>query len=352
MIRFLNDAAREGGELLLYSDEPMDWMTGDRAYFALWASLMTKCVNNGVKIKIIHNVDRVDSEIIDAIRGWFPLYISGMIEPFVFQKDRTARFCHTVFLHTGSSCIHGFFPSGESDSRWYAYITDEKRLDLLEREYGAMLSASSPFLKVYHAADSAAYRAYCMEKRGARTFLLSGLPVYTMPEKLLTQIIDRAQISDPLKQSVLGLYRGLRSWFQELLRQETVHLILCPVRDAVQQQERLNFALDLVDLSIDCTEDEYVAHISAVMDLVRSEKNFHLTLLPESPFRDIQIAMSGDAVSVLRLNEPHAAFVFYNPTLTGSVSDYLFMLIRTYAADRLATLETLERLRHPSFLFF
>ena len=341
VIRFLTDAAREDEELLLYSDEPMDWMTGDRAYFALWASLMAKCVSSGVRIKIIHNVDRVGIEMINAIRGWLPLYISGRIEPFVFQSVRNARFYHTIFLRSGGACIHGFFPLQGSDSRWYEYITDKKRLDLLEREYNSMLSDAAPFLKVFSGADSEGYRSYCTDQQGTRTFLLSELPVFTMPEALLMRILDRVQMAEPLKGTVLDIYKGMRSRFRDLLRKDTVNLILCPAGDGTENSRRLNFALDLVDLTIDYTKDEYAQHISAVMDLVKKEKNFHLTLLPESPFREIQIAMPGDAVSVLRCKEPYTAFVFLNPTLTKSVSDYLFELIGKYAADRHTTLEAL-----------
>ena len=344
VIRFLSDAVREGGELLLYSDEPMDWMTGDRAYFALWSSFMAKCVNSGVRIKIIHNVDRVDAEMIDAIRAWLPLYVSGMIEPFVFQKTRNARFYHTVFLRSGGACIHGFFPAEGGDNRWYEYLTDKKRLALLEREYGSMLSVASPFLKVYNSSASEEYRSYCTEKQGTRAFLLSGFPVFTMPEELLARIVSRVQLADSSKSFVLGLYCRLRRKFQDLLQQDAVNLIVWPADGAGEQSRKVNFSLELLDISIDYTKDEYAQHISAVMDLVRQEKNFHLTLLPESPFRDIQIAMPGDAVSVLRCDEPYAAFVFKNQTLTKSVSDYLSMLIETYAADRHTTLEALDRL--------
>ena len=159
VIRFLSDAAREGGELLLYSDEPMDWMTGDRAYLARWTFLMAQCVSRGVTIKIIHNVDRIGEEMVDAIRGWLPLYVSGRIEPFVFRKERNARFYHTVFLRAGSACIHGFFPTEGRESRWYEYITDDKRLGLIEREYAAMLSAASPFLKVFREASGEEFRS-------------------------------------------------------------------------------------------------------------------------------------------------------------------------------------------------
>ena len=348
VIRFLTDAAQENEELLLYSDEPMDWMTGDRAYFALWASLMAKCVSSGVRIKIIHNVERVGIEMINAIRGWLPLYISGRIEPFVFRSVRNNRFYHTVFLRSDGACIHGFFPAQGGDSRWYEYITDKKRLDLLEREYNSMLSDASPFLKVFSGADGEGYRSYCIEQQGTRTFLLSEFPVFTMPEELLTRILDRVQMAEPLKGTVLDLYKGMHSRFRDLLRQGAVNLILCPAGAGIEKSRRLNFALDLVNLSIDYTNDEYAQHISAVMDLVKNEKNFHLTLLPESPFQEIQIAMPGDAVSVLRCKEPYTAFVFLNSTLTKSVSDYLSELIGNYAADRHSTLEALDKLRHLS----
>ncbi len=347
VVRFLSDAAREGGELLLYSDEPMDWMTGDRGYFALWASLMATCVNSGVRIKIIHNVDRVDTEMVDAIRGWFPLYISGRIEPFVFRKSRNARFYHTVFLRIGGACIHGFFPTEAGESRWYEYITDSRRLSLLAQEYGAMLSMASPFLKVYPGSAGEEYRSFCAGRPGTRTFLLSEFPVCTLPEELLRSIVSRAELAEPLRSSLLRLYSGLRTRFQDLLRQGAVHLILCPGEEAEGDRHRLNFSLDLLDLSVEYTREEYAGHVAAVMDLVRSEKNFHLTLLSETPFRDIQITMPGDAVSVLRCQKPYAAFAFLNPTLTRSVSDYLSLLIENDTAHRHTTLEALEKLRGP-----
>lgn len=92
MVRFLTEAAAKGGELLLYSDEPMDWMTADRTYFALWASLMARCVNSDVHIRIIHNVDRIDTEMIDAIKGWLPL---SFLTKSVSDRNLNLRFIYS-----------------------------------------------------------------------------------------------------------------------------------------------------------------------------------------------------------------------------------------------------------------
>ena len=341
VVRFLTDAAKEGGELLLYSDEPMDWMTGDRAYFALWASLMMRCVKNDVRIKIIHNLDRGIQEMVEAITGWFPLYISGMIEPYVFQKDRSARFCYTGFLRPGSACVRGFFPSGTGEDRWYDYITDPKQLVALEKEYHTMLSAAAPFLKTYPLPLGGAFRTLRMENTGTRDYLLSSLPVFTMPPELLSRMLSRTGLTEERKAEVLAVYGDLRRRFLEMLKTERVNLLLSPG----EGDRYVNFSLDLMDLTVEYTQSEYAEHIAAVMELVKNERNFHLTLLPSAPFRDIQIVTLNDAVAVLRCREPYGAFLFTNPTLTRSVSDYLEMLIRQYATERRATVGALEKLK-------
>lgn len=342
VIRFLSDAAREGGELLLYSDEPMDWMVGDKDFFALWARLMLECVKRGVHIKIIHNLDRSGKEMVAAISGWFPLYISGMIEPYVFGKSKSGRFCHTVFLHKGHACVHGFFPSGAGDDRWYDYFTDEAHLDSLEREYGAMLQNTAPFLRTYTTAHSARYERFCAARPEPQARLLAELPAVTMPQELLERMLSRARLDGDRRAEILSLYSEKRNKFQDALRRGTVDLILCPANPQAERRQ-VNFSADFVTLPLFYTEDEYAEHLAAVRELVRNEESFRLTLLPFAPFRGLQIALLQDAVTVLRCLEPYAAFTFMNPQLRQSVFDYFDALIDQYAADRDATAAALER---------
>ncbi len=342
VIRFLSDAARDGGELLLYSDEPMEWMVHDPSFFALWKSLMLKCVTSGVKIRIIHNVNRDFEEMLDAIRGWFPLYMSGMIEPYVFRRERNPRFYHTIFLRTGSACIHGFFPTESGDSRWYEYITDETRLKILSDEYIAMLSTAAPFLKAFTCTAGETYRSLRTKNQEARKYLVSEFPAFTMPEALLERILARAPVSEKRRAALRSLYHQLRGQFEKLLQQGPVDVIFCPQCEDLQASRKINFGLDLIDLSVNYTTEEYIEHLAAIRELVKTEKNFHLSLMTEAPFRDIQITMAGDSVAVLRSREPYAAFVFTNPDLSDSVSEYLSLLTKNGTADRHAVLEMLE----------
>ncbi|MBQ9539781.1 MAG: helix-turn-helix transcriptional regulator [Treponema sp.] len=106
VLRFLITAAKSGGgEMKLYSDLKMDWMVGSKEYFQHWYSLMSICLRRGVKIIIIHNIDRRRSEMNNAVQGWMPLYMEGNIQSYYNTRQNGKRFYNTLFLyrylHTG-----------------------------------------------------------------------------------------------------------------------------------------------------------------------------------------------------------------------------------------------------------
>ena len=333
--RFLTETVRDGGELMLYSDEPLGWLTGDKHFYSRWASLMSVCVRQGVRIKIIHNLDRYVPEMVEAISGWYPLYASGMIEPYVFLKERSARFWHTGFLRKGAACIHGFFPAGAGTDRWYDYITDARRLAVMEDEYGRMLSASSPFLRTYTQEMSPDFLAFRMKKKGRRSYLVTEFPVFTMPEKLLSRMLKRAHLGKDQRAEMLQAYAERRNLFLEMLKTEPINMLVCPHAE----KHMVNFGLDLMDLSLEYTPQDYAEHLEEVARLVKNEKNFHLALLPEASFRDTQLIAMNDTVAATRCLHPLAAFVFMNGILTTSVTAYLEKLMERHAGDRAAILE-------------
>ncbi|MCR5107417.1 MAG: helix-turn-helix domain-containing protein [Lachnospiraceae bacterium] len=334
VVRFLSDAAKNGGELLLYSDEPMDWMTADRKFLEMWASLMMRCVSAGVHIRIIHNLDRGIREMVEAIVKWFPLYISGNIEPYAFPKDRYSRFCYTSFIRPGSACILGMFPSGSGEERWYEYITDKERLSAAESEYHSMLSSASPFLKTFTLSMGDEFRDLITKKPGTQKYLVTSLPLFTMPEELILNILKRFPGPGALKDEIMSVYKKMRGAFLERLKKDHIHLMLCQTDE---RMNKINFPLDLIDLDIEYTQEEYSWHLKAVTGLVRNEPNFHLTILPIAPFKESQLMTMSDSVAIFRCHRPYTAFRFMDSRLTRSVSDYLDNLIMQYSRDRATT---------------
>ena len=348
VVRFLSETAREGGELLLYSDEPMDWMSADREFFALWAALMAACMQRDVHIRIIHNVDRGGMEMVSAIKGWLPLYISGKIEPYVFSKARGPRFYHTIFLRPHGAGILGFFPADAGENRWYDYIADGRQLGALQAGYASMLASASPFLKIYTEDQADAFWAHYRESAGKKAVLLAGLSTATLPETLLERMLSRADISRTSREKVRAFHRASREHLDQILKSGDFHELLClPEPQAVSAgQVKVNFEAETGGLCLYYTKEEYAAHLDAVKELIRREKHYHLTLLPDTPFQDLQIFTMKDAVAIIRRKKPFTAFVFLNATLVQSVTNYCNMLASQFAAGRYSTMEALDALCH------
>ena len=145
--RFLSEI-REGEEILLYSDHPIEWMTG--GFQASWSMLMRRCVSLGVRFRIIHNVDRTLPEMLAVHQNWLSLYQTGMIEPFYSEKPRGSRFCHTMFLCPGHAAITGYSP--EDVPCEFSYVTDTERLRLFHASFEHILRNCTPLLSVLDAA--------------------------------------------------------------------------------------------------------------------------------------------------------------------------------------------------------
>ena len=142
VIRFLAAAIEtDAKELLLYSDENIDWITADRNFQMAWAGLMAICVKKGIRIKIIHNIERSTSEMIDAIRSWFPLYMSRMIEPYYCTLRNGQRFSHTVFVCPNVACIESGLMNGNIETNLYHYHPDKVHLEYYENRYHHLLNS-------------------------------------------------------------------------------------------------------------------------------------------------------------------------------------------------------------------
>ena len=149
VMRFLMTTIRSGKELLLYSDQSMEWMGGD--FHMKWLSLMAGVLKKGVNIKIIHNIERSSSEMLQAIASWLPLYMSGLIVPYYCVRRQGARFSHTIFLDPDNGCIEGSCAAGFENICDYRYITDPDELAMCRKQYDSLMADCRPLIKISRA---------------------------------------------------------------------------------------------------------------------------------------------------------------------------------------------------------
>ena len=184
VIRFLMSVEAYGGkELMLYSDQDMSWMIKDAQFRATWAGLMIRCVKKGVKIRIIHNIDRDLDEMDMAVKSWMPLYMSGMIEPYCSESERDARFSHTLFICPDVAVIEALNVVGTEDSGIYHYHTDADCINSCLAAYDRLMDSAEPLVKTGSAGTRTMFAP-------DMALIRNTLSERTMPEEFVDELGD------------------------------------------------------------------------------------------------------------------------------------------------------------------
>lgn len=286
VLRFLYSAGRDRKpQLLLYSDQNMEWMIGDRAYATCWMSLMGAYLETGGKIKIIHNVDRGLEEMFAAIRSWLPLYISGSVESWYSVKRGGERFFHTFFLEPEGACIYADYVAGREKTACYRYETTAPELAYRRRFYEDLLADSKTLIHIERASMRPQTSAIRRDRETHRVG--NTLSLATMPEDLLKRMLDRAVLPRETQETIQSDWAAASELLEEQLRDGIVH-DCTPLPDA----EALlagRFPVDTALAGICYRPEEYAEHMRRILALTEENRNYRFHPLSETPFQRIKI---------------------------------------------------------------
>ena len=337
VIRFLGNALKNKvKELWLYSDQNMDWMVRDINFRLKWAALMLECVKSGIKIRIIHNLNRDINELTEAISSWLPLYMSGMIESFYCTQKGKNTFSHTIFLCPGFACIEGLHVAGHEGNGLYRYDTDKNILETYKDSYNTLLDKSKKLVWVYRGQEQE--KVYAGTEVSAISNTLS---LATMPKKVLNSIIERNGLDGNAKAEILSEWKNKKKLFEDALRKGFVHECITVADDETLFSGKV--PVDLRNGSFTYTLQEYKEHIINVISLSESHSNYRFYALPENPFTNTNIIFSETSVAVTRLIPPQITFTFSHPAMCEAFLGYANHLKEQYKQDRITVRRLLER---------
>ncbi len=150
VVRFLTDlcALKRPLELLLYSDEKMNWLYEDPSFSRAWASLMRTFIAQGGRIRIIHTVSRDLEEMMEALKKWLPLYMSGAIQPYYYPRLRDRLFQHTRFICPGHAAVFSTSVCEDSDDMANFLVIRRDVVNALELEFRNLLEQCRPLMTI------------------------------------------------------------------------------------------------------------------------------------------------------------------------------------------------------------
>jgi hypothetical protein len=144
--RFLDVVLDTGApqRLLLFSDEPQGWLTEDSTFTSFWTEAATRLLALGGSIEIVHNVTRDATEMLDAVRAWFPLYLTGRVRSWYLPRIRDGIFRHSTFVAPGVAALTSRSLGGESTQSTCMLTRDKVFANSIEHEIQGLIVSCRP----------------------------------------------------------------------------------------------------------------------------------------------------------------------------------------------------------------
>ena len=309
----------------MYSNMPMEDLAEDMEFNKKWMFGIAATLRKGIRIQIIHNLDRPFSELMLGFEAWIPIYMTGQVSPY-YLPDYTTSLFHELNYYSGNAILHGeclhrhytdgryYLSNNKSDIAYYRTRTDH------------LLQAAKPLMDIYDSSRDAEFDAFFLshlQKKADRHIMDANLPLFTMPLPLLQEMIR--PLADDKKDRILHAFQSFREASVTLLQTNEITW----EHDLFSEDEFRNAAPNLMfpelflEDQLPYTYEQFLTHYHATQSFEKSHTRFHLKHLRPIPFKNIRITtVAGQYFIVSKCKSPNIHFVIHHPTLLQAMENF------------------------------
>lgn len=314
--------------VIMYSDMPMKEMAKDPEFPKKWMFGMAMMLKKGLHLYQIHNLDRSFDEMMLGLESWIPMYMTGLISPYYLKNVQNNTFLHLLKV-SGSAALSGEAITGCHENGKY-YLTKSKReVAYYQRRADELLKNADSLMDIYRSEREAELNTFLISdirKSGKRRGIRSTLPLYTISEELLEQILTRHGMDSGQKQRIRKHVKAQKERIVSILESETLE-------DEVPALTPEEFSKDppVLDLSgIFCetnlpySEEEYRMHMSDTKAFARKNPNYILRISTTHAFHNLQILVhEGQWAMISKSKAPAIHFIIHHPKLRNAIENFI-----------------------------
>ncbi len=331
VIRFLSAVAaqKKPGVLLLYSDESIEWFTGDRIFLAEFVAHFFDVIARGNRVKIVHVVSRGLDEMLSAIDFWLPFYLTGAIDPYYCPRYREHFFRRTMFIAPGVAALTSSTLAGRENSAPNLFCTDPALIESLTGEFNEFLGICRPLMRIFTGDNPLGLPELVteFEEQPGDYICRSNTPTCaTMPEEVFCRILGRAGMDGEKKEKMLSLQRArARALAEHIKLHKYIEIVTLPSPGEVTGGRVLAEPPDLfAGGPLFYTPQEYKSHLENVVRLLEIYPNFHFCISRRSSPKNVRLAAKDEVgVIVAKTDLPSAVFAFNQQNMTNAFYCYL-----------------------------
>ena len=320
--------SKSSAPVIMYSDMPMGEMAKDPEFPKKWMFGMAMMLKKGLHLHQIHNLDRSLEDMMLGLESWIPMYMTGQISPYYLKGVQNNVFLHFLKV-SGAAALSGEAINGFHAEGKYYLTKSKEEVAYYQKRAQELLKNAQSLMEIYREDKIRSLNAFLLsdaETPGKRRNILSSLPLYTMDDKYLEQLLVRHTVPEQDRTRILEYASAQRRMYETLLKNGTVtDEIALP--DA-EEFERFPMLLSLSNIfyetSIPYTWQEYQEHLTQTRAYAASHPGYTLNESSGYVFRNMQIHIhEGKWVMVSKNKTPAIHFVIHHPKLCGAIENFV-----------------------------
>ena len=322
-------------DLIANDDTPMADKANGTDFMKKYIFAVALTLKKGLHIHFIHNINRPFEEMMMGLEGWIPMYMTGQISPYYLKDVHNKLFGHFLYSSGAAAlsgeCIMDYHQNGKM------YLTKNKtEMSYYRQRALDILSKASPLMDIYRIESKDAFYSFVerdIVTPGNRRSILSALPIHTLSEELLLQILNHNQIEEADKKRILDFAKKQRQLYENILsnRQIIDEIPVISEMEFLEQPMLLPLSEIFYEKDIVYTYAEYLEHMEQTITYSQNNSNYTVKQNSRYPFKNIQIRiLEGKWVVISKNKTPAIHFVIHNPQLRNALEN---MVIPVYDKD-------------------
>lgn len=322
-------------DLIANDDTPMADKANGTDFMKKYIFAVALTLKKGLHIHFIHNINRPFEEMMMGLEGWIPMYMTGQISPYYLKDVHNKLFGHFLYSSGAAAlsgeCIMDYHQNGKM------YLTKNKtEMSYYRQRALDILSKASPLMDIYRIESKDAFYSFVerdIVTPGNRRSILSALPIHTLSEELLLQILNHNHIEEADKKRILDIAKKQRQLYENILsnRQIIDEIPVISETEFLEQPMLLPLSEIFYEKDIVYTYAEYLEHMEQTITYSQNNSNYTVKQNSRYPFKNIQIRiLEGKWVVISKNKTPAIHFVIHNPQLRNALEN---MVIPVYDKD-------------------
>lgn len=334
---------KKPSKLFITSMEDMLWLTEDRSYTEALSLLLFQVIRVGHKMVFIHSFDRTQSNLLFMMEYWTPLFLTGAVESYYFDRYSTNIPRPTIFILENDSCIFSYtYEDNMPNSIYYLYMEPDI-VSAYKNVFMSIIKNSHSLFTTFDALPQTFYdiSSGLFEKPGFTYAFLHKMYAVAMPPNLYEKILSRVNISKSEQKQRLSLYKSKYKAFLNSIKKHKFSIVIYSnmVEDLHFHNKVPYWGADFFEnKDVEVEPDELLEHLNYLHQLSEEYSNFQvLAVKSDTTLHKVPL------FSYL-LKEDHYAIAFYQKSPhhnTNLIKSSDFFVIKSYELYHKNILEAL-----------